>query len=146
MALGSAAVLTLAACSSPAEEPPGEKTGAEQSAPEQEAEIATDTPAGERSQWIVDVLNADEDTTVEEWEPLLHEDFVAEVPADELVDLINTNLRPAKPFAVSAYQGTDTQAVTTLENPLTDPMDVQLAIDEEGQIIGLFFGPSAGDT
>jgi len=101
------------------------------------------TPVGERVTWIIDRLEADADTTAGEWSRVLHEDFLAQVPAEQVAELVNRQLRPAAPFTVTAYQGTETQAVATLAGALGDPFDLSITIDAANRITGLVFGPVA---
>lgn len=139
------AALSLASCSisGSTEETPDDASNAGQDTSSAEAvDIPGDTPAGEVSQRIVEILNAEEDTTVEDWEDSLHSSFTDEVSVDELVDLFNQNLRPAQPFTITQYDGGDRQAVTTLTSPVSAPMDMTVSVDAEGMIIGLFFGES----
>lgn len=137
----------LASCSSsdsPAEAP-DESATVSQETPEQAVDIPQDTPAGEESQRIVDILNAAEDTTVDDWGNSLHASFTEEVSVDELVDLFNQNLRPAQPFTVTDYDGGDRQAVTTLASDVSDPLDMTVSVDTDGLITGLYFTPSDTD-
>lgn len=143
--LGFTAACSLAACSSSSEpaETPDDSANATASAPAADsADIDTATPAGEEAQRIVNILNAEEDTTVEDWEDRLHSSFTDEVSAEELVELTNQNIRPAQPFTVTDYQGGDRQSVTTLASPVSEPLDMTVSVDTDGQIIGLFFGES----
>lgn len=138
--------VALSACSSTdtTEEPSTDTVSSTQeSAAVDPVEIPGDTPAGEESQRLLDMLNAEEDATVADWEGKLHPSFTAEVPTEDVVALFNENLRPAQPFTVSNYEGGDRQAVTTLTSPVSDPMDMTVVLDAEGLITGLHFGPSA---
>lgn len=153
-ALGLSLAVTLSACSSDTsdESPTTESAettagsdGTEEGAAAEPVEIPTDTPAGEESQRILDLLNAEDDTTVDDWDGRLHSSFTAEVSTEELVDLFNQNLRPAQPFTATGYEGGDRQAVTTLTSPVSAPMDMTVTLDAEGLISGLFFGESASD-
>lgn len=144
-ALVAGTAMMLSACSSTdtPEETPNDSLNTSQDAPvEESVEIPGDTAVGEESQTIVDMLNADEDTTVDVWEDKLHPSFTAEVPAEDMVEIFNQNLRPAKPFTVTNYEGGDRQAVTTLTSPVSDPLDMTVVVDTEGLITGLFFGES----
>ena len=144
-ALVAGTAMMLSACSSTdtPEETPNDSLNTSQESPAEESvEIPGDTAVGEESQTIVDMLNADEDTTVDVWEDKLHPSFTAEVPAEDMVEIFNQNLRPAKPFTVTNYEGGDRQAVTTLTSPVSDPLDMTVVVDTEGLITGLFFGES----
>lgn len=139
-----AASLTVTGCSNADESTTSsdEPQSAPQPSATEAVDIATDTPAGEESQRIVDLLNAEEDTTAEDWEASLHPSFTEDVSVEELVELFNQNLRPAQPFTVTNYEGGDRQAVTTLTSPVSDPLDMTVTLDTDVLITGLFFGPS----
>ena len=132
--LASAGALIPAGCSSSGDSQPAEAV-----------EIDSATPAGEKARWIVGILNADDDTTVAQWESELHDTFLAEVSAEDLVDLLNTNIRPAAPYTVTAFDSSGAQSVTTLESDVVDPMDMSVSLDDAGQIVGLWFGPTSAD-
>lgn len=146
-ALAASAAIALVSCSS--SEAPSEASNepsVAQEAPTAEAvQIPEDTVVGQESQRIVEVLNAEADTTAADWEGTLHSSFTAEVSVDELVDLFNQNLRPAQPFTVTGYEGGDRQAVTTLTSPVSAPMEMTVALDTDGLTTGLFFGESTSD-
>lgn len=153
-ALGLSLAVTLSGCSaeSPDEAPDTETAEAttaspapDENAATEPVEIPTDTPAGEESQRILDLLNAEDDTTADDWDDRLHSSFTAEVSTEELVDLFNQNIRPAQPFTATGYEGGDRQAVTTLTSPVSAPMDMTVTLDAEGLISGLFFGESASE-
>ncbi len=101
------------------------------------------TPVGEVATWVFDQLQGDDDVETAEWEERLHETFLAEVPASELTALLNEQIRPARPFTLTHYQGSETNAVLTLDASIGDPIDLSISIDETGEIMGLFFAPAA---
>ena len=135
--------LGLAGCAS------DEASEASSDTTQESTEVSVDIPgdplAGKRSQHIVELLNADEDTTAADIEEHLHSSFTAEVSVDELVELFNQNLRPAQPFTVEDYQGGDREAVSVLSSPVSDPLDMTVTVDTEGLITGLLFTPSESD-
>lgn len=137
----------LAACSSsePSADAPDQSANVSQEAPGEAVDILQDTLAGEQSQRLLDLLNAEDDTTAEDLEEHLHATFTDEVSVEELVDLFNENLRPAQPFTPTDYEGGDREAVTTLTSEVSDPLDMSLSVDPDGLITGLFFGPSDSD-
>ena len=139
-----AASLTVTGCSNADDSTTSsdETQSTPQEAATEVVDIATETPAGEESQRIVDLLNAEEDTTAEDREATLHPSFTEEVSVAELVELFNQNLRPAQPFTVTNYDGGDRQAVTTLTSPISDPIEMTVSVDTDSLITGLFFGPS----
>lgn len=103
------------------------------------------TPVGERVSWILDALNAEADTSAAEWESALHPDFVAEVPASDVADLLNTQVRPARPLRVTDYRGSDREAVATVAGTVGDPFDMTVAIDEQGLVTAFVLAPTAAD-
>lgn len=127
--------LALSACAAPGSSPSSTAT----------AVTIPDTPVGKKTQWILDVLNAGEDTTAAEWEDELHESFLEQVSADEVADLLNRQVRPAKPLIPTAYRGSELEAVTTIAGTLGDPFDLNLVIDEDGLITGLLLSPAASE-
>lgn len=136
--------LTMTGCSDANESaaPSETATAAQDDAATEIVDIDIETAAGEESQRIVDLLNAEEDTTPADWEERLHASFTEEVSVEELVDLFNQNLRPAQPFSVTNYEGGDRQAITTLTSPISDPIEMTVSLDTDSLITGLFFGPS----
>lgn len=87
-------------------------------------------------------MESEQDSTAGEWESELDEAFLDQVSAEEVVGLINTNLRPACPFQVTAHRGEDQQSVTTLQGKLGDTFSLTLSIDGADKITGLIFGPA----
>jgi hypothetical protein len=100
LALGVVSTLALSGCTQAAEEIP---VVSETPADETSVEIPG-TPVGQVAQKMVDVMNADDDTTAADWEGQLHDSFTAQVSIDDFVDLLNTNIRPAQPFVPTAYE------------------------------------------
>lgn len=142
--LAAVSTLTLSGCSEGATEAPiASETPAGETP---EAVEIPGTPAGQVAQQMVDVMNAEEDTTAADWEGKLHESFTAQVPIDDFVGLLNVNIRPAQPFVPTAYEGADRQSVTTLDASIGDPLDLTIALDQEGLIIGLTFTPAAPES
>lgn len=90
---------------------------------ETETEIP-DTPAGQTAEWVLGVLDAEADTTAEEWDGRMHASFTAEVSAEDLTELMNIQIRLAGPFTVTDYEGADRQAVATLEPTVGQPLDI----------------------
>lgn len=116
-------------------------SGSAEDLAEETSDAFEDTPAGTQSHRIVELLNSEEDTDQGDWEDYLHPDFTEEVSAADLVTLVNANLRPAKPWEVSEYEGTDHQAVTTLVSEVAGELDMTVVVDDSEQITGLWFAP-----
>lgn len=141
--LAASAALAFVSCaSSDAPTDESDDAAAQEAPAVQPIDIPEDTAAGQESTRILEILNAEQDTTAEDWEEHLHPSFTAEVSVEELVDLFNQNLRPAQPFTATDYDGGEGQAVTTLNSPVSDPIDMTVALDADGLITGLFFGES----
>ncbi len=93
--------------------------------------------------WILDVFEAEADTNPGEWARVLDENFQKQVPAEQVAEMTNRQIRPAAPFTVTAYNGTETEARATLAGALGDPFDLTLAIDSAGRITTMLLGPVA---
>ncbi len=102
-----------------------------------------DTPVGQTVTWILEEFNGERDTTPATWEPRLHPTFINEVTADEVADLINQNVRPAKPIIPTAYEGAERDAVVTMAGEVGDPFDLTVSIDDAGLITTLWLGPAS---
>lgn len=129
-----AAVAALTACTSARPAPPASPTAS--------VDIPA-TPVGERMTWIIDVFEAEADTTAGEWARVLDENFQKQVPAEQVAEMVNRQTRPAAPFTVTAYTGTETQARATLDGSAGDPFDLTLAIDSAGRVTTMLLGPVA---
>ncbi|MEW1707155.1 serine hydrolase [Microbacterium sp. NPDC089190] len=101
------------------------------------------TPVGERLTWVLDLFEAENDTTAGEWARVLDENFQKQVPAEQVAEMVNRQIRPAAPFTVTAYTGTETQARATVAGALGDPFDLILAIDSAGRITTMLLSPVA---
>lgn len=102
-----------------------------------------DSPVGETAQWVLGILNADGQSTPQHWEGRLSDEFVAAVSVDELVEIVNDQIRPARPFTPTAYQGTDRIAVVTVTAERGEPFDLSLVVDADDRISEMLFGPTA---
>ncbi|WP_394685896.1 Cpe/LpqF family protein, partial [uncultured Microbacterium sp.] len=91
------AVAALAACASAKPAPSG--------SPAASVDIPA-TGVGERMAWIIDVFEAEDDTTPGAWARVLDENFQKQVPAEQVAEMVNRQIRPAAPFTVTAYTGT----------------------------------------
>ncbi|MEV7693483.1 Cpe/LpqF family protein [Microbacterium sp. NPDC089189] len=134
LAVAAVAVIAVMTACSPVAEPAPASAG---------ADLIADTPVGEKTQWILEVLEAEDDTTAAVWEPELHESFLAQVSAEDVAQLLNVQIRPAAPFTVTAYTGDDVTGVTTLAGSVGEPLDMTVTIDENDQIVGFFLAPAA---
>lgn len=133
-ATAAALVLALAACT------PAETDTAEPSA------TAVEIPAtavGEQAQWALDEINASEVSDVSVYEERFDEVVFEQVPVDDL-RAVMSDLQGVQPWTATSYEGTETQAVVTVESAaVTYDMSVSVAAD--GRMDGLFFGEPAPD-
>lgn len=107
----------------------------------QAAEIP-DTELGNTAQWIIDQLNGDEDITAEDWDAALSEEMKDEVPAEDLAEMLTTQFQPAAPWTPTSYEEAgDSGVVVNLTPSITEPLQMQLSLDDEGLINMLLFTP-----
>ncbi|MHA7861799.1 serine hydrolase [Tessaracoccus sp. Y36] len=146
LALAAVVALALSACSGATEPPAPEPTtaSAEASAtasptPEAVPVELPDTPVGEAAQWVLDLLAADAGPTAEEAEERLGDQFLGQVPADQ-VGQVFAQLREEGPFTLVGWDGTDTQGTAELDSPAT-PVLMMIAL-KDGKIDGLMFVPN----
>ena len=113
-----AIALTLAGCAGTTTAPSSSPSPTASAS--QAAVVIPATPAGATTRWVLDLMNAEADTTAADWEGRLTAEFLAEVPAEEIAKLINTSIRPAKPLEATAYEGDERTAVTTIVGQIGD--------------------------
>ncbi|MCS5722707.1 serine hydrolase [Herbiconiux sp. CPCC 203407] len=147
-ALVAALTLTGAAisgCTTPAPGPAASSTAA----PAAEAATLPDTVLGEHAAWILEAMNGD-------LEPIDIDAGIAErFDAAMLEQLSVAELRqvieqlqlqgPWRIDAVDVAPDAGTQAVITIRPAEGDALDMQIAVDGEDLVAGLFFAPSAAD-
>lgn len=138
LALLASAALAVTACT-----PAAGTSDAATPTPSSAAVEIADTAVGAKTSWIIDVLGAEEDTTAAEWEPHLDTTFTAEVSAAEVAELLNTQIRPAAPFTVTAYRGDERSAVTTLKGTIGEAFDMTVAINDEDKIVAFLLAPAS---
>ena len=129
-----ALALLVAGCAAPAPAPTPTATAA--------VEIP-DTPVGEVVAWALEEMNAEEESDPADWAPRLDESFTAQVSADDVAEIINRQIRPARPLVATAYEGDDSTAVATVAGELGDPFDLTVAINAEGLITTFVLAPTA---
>lgn len=111
------------------------------SAPTTEPVEVPATPAGEAARWILAEMNGERDTDPARWESRLHPDVLAQVSADEVAELINRQIRPARPLVPTGYRGSERDAVVTVAGQLGDPFEITLSLDDAGLMTGLLLTP-----
>ena len=135
-----AIALTLAGCAGTTTAPSSSPSPTASAS--QAAVVIPATPAGATTRWVLDLMNAEADTTAADWEGRLTAEFLAEVPAEEIAKLINTSIRPAKPLEATAYEGDERTAVTTIVGQIGEPFNLSISVTEDDKIEGLFMGPA----
>lgn len=136
--------LALAGCTPTAEEPDSDPV-AESTETSAETAPATipDTQIGDTMQWAIDMLNSSEDPTVAEIEAKFSDQFLKAVPVEEFLAQTNTAIRPAGPFELSAYEEADElSAVATLEGEVSGAVQLQVGLNEQGEIAVMLVSPA----
>ncbi|WP_150462085.1 serine hydrolase [Nesterenkonia ebinurensis] len=156
-ALTSATALTLAlsACGTGEEDETAEPDNGTVQSPQETDETETadddapsadpaelpDTPAGQTAEYVLEVINAEEDSTAQDWQDRLSESFRAELDEASVAEFINEQLRPAAPWTATGHQGTETLSSTRIEGA-GGALDLQLEVDAEEQLTQLVFLPA----
>lgn len=156
-ALTSAAALSLilAACTAQDQEGAGEpESGTEDTSTEVEGPVKTgdaaaepeaaelpDTPAGETAEYVLEVINADQNSTAEDWQGRLSGSFRAQLDESELAEFINQQLRPGSPWTATGHQGTETFSSTRIEGAQS-ALDLQLEVNAAQELVQLVFLPA----
>lgn len=123
-----ALVLAITGCSGPGEAERGEAT-------------IPGTALGDETRRILELLNADDDTVPADWEGRLADSFTAQVSADDVAEIVNGAIRPARPFTATAYREDAGASTTVLAGRVGDPLELRLALDDAGRIVALRFAP-----
>jgi beta-lactamase class A len=134
-ALATATALLLSACGSGSGPAPAD-TATAVSIP--------GTVVGEHVSWTVDALNGEVEVTAADVEERLNADMLDAVSGEQLVDILD-QLGAGKPWVPTAYEGTDTQAMATIESEAQGSLDVQASVDGEGLLSGLLFTPTPAE-
>lgn len=117
-----------------------EVESAESELPAVEAVEIPGTPVGERTQWIIDLLNGEDDIAAEDFDGVFAQVFLDAVETDDVLALLNSNLRTARPYSVIRYEGTELQAVTTVQGAQGEPFSITLSLSADHLIDGFFIG------
>lgn len=98
------------------------------------------TPVGSEVAWVLESLAADAGPTAAEAEVRFSNDFLAQVPADQISGTLD-QLRPIAPFAVDGYDATETGAEVSLV--AADESQWRMVIDlaDDGKIAVLAIQP-----
>lgn len=116
-------------------------TETSQQEPEQSAAESMNIPAtavGDITEHVVDTLNAEQDSTADDWEGLLNESFREELDEQELAEVINQSLRPGSPWTATDYEGNETGSTTLIESA-GEELELHIEIDRDERITLLLF-------
>lgn len=142
-AMVGAVTLLLGACGTDTESEPAETTSVTDEAT-QPAEFS-DTTVGQRMAWVAEQFNSSESLDVGEWESTLSQEFQDELPAADLVADIERSIQPAAPFEVTNFAETGQTATADFTGSIGEPFTVEITVDDDGVILGLFLRPITPD-
>ncbi|MCL3860944.1 serine hydrolase [Actinotalea sp. K2] len=94
--------------------------------------------AGRQAAWVIEQLEADSGSPVPEAAERFADLFLEEIPADQLPAVLD-QVRALGPWVPTAVTGDASSLEVLLEGPASSLL-MQLAVDEDERIIGLFFG------
>ncbi|CAD6007787.1 serine hydrolase [Agreia sp. COWG] len=101
------------------------------------------TPVGERAQWVVDVLNGDDELATTDIEAAISPVMLEQVPAEQMLAVFN-QMRDARPWTPTELTESPSGLVVQLHS--TDaPLQMQISVDEQTLINGLLFEQPPAD-
>lgn len=92
-------------------------------------------------QWVLNLLNQQADLTEADLDGAFDASFTEAVPLDQVVQLLNLQIRPAQPIVVTSYEGSETQAVAEVSGSVGEPFAIQLSVTGEALIDGFALTP-----
>lgn len=99
-----------------------------------------DTDAGRQTAWVLEQLEADPGTPVPEAEERFTQEFRDQLSAEQLVSVFD-QLRALRPWTVTGVESGPTSLVAQISGG--EELELQLAVDDDGVIAGLFFAEAA---
>lgn len=103
-----------------------------------------DSELGQNAEWVLEQLNGDADTIAADWKGKLAPTLVAEMTPQDLVDIINSEIRPRGPFTPTDFSAGEGNAQTELLAADGKHIRFALMIDPaEGLISGIHFTPTS---
>ncbi|GFZ76300.1 serine hydrolase [Nesterenkonia alkaliphila] len=145
--------LLLSACAGQDQEESGEPETVETSAEDPDEEAAEDaaeepvpaelpdTAAGQTAEYVLEVINAEQDSTAEDWQGRLSDSFRQELDEADVAEFINQQLRPGSPWTATGHQGSETLSSTRIEGA-QGALDLQLEVNSEQELLQLLFLPA----
>ncbi|MDR4534704.1 serine hydrolase [Glutamicibacter sp. PS] len=135
--------LSLAGCTSQGTDPATESPAASSPAASHPTPVAIpQTPAGTKAEKILDILNAPEESTENDWNEELAKSFTDAVSVQQVVELTNRQLRGAGPYTVVGYEGAERTASLRLAGQTPPDLMMHLNLDNAGKVSGLRFVPA----
>ncbi|MBO1751360.1 serine hydrolase [Actinotalea sp. BY-33] len=101
-----------------------------------------DHAAGRAAAWVMSLLDDEPGAPLPEAEERFAPEFLEELPVEALAEVID-QLRTFGPWTVTAVEGTESELVARIEG--VQSFDLQLSLDEDELIQGLFFATPAPD-
>lgn len=98
-----------------------------------------ETSSGQAAREVLEILNAEEDSTAADWEDRLADPFLEQVSPEELAEILNAQFRPVRPWTAVDHEDAEDSSVTLLEASEGQELQMQLALDEDGLIETLLF-------
>lgn len=105
------------------------------------SEELPDTAAGAAAEEILAVLNAETPNTAELWDDLLAEEFLADVPAQQMVELVETGFLPTAPWSIYEVDGgaEDRQLVAEIRDDVGTALQMHVGLTDEELVETLLF-------
>ena len=98
----------------------------------------SDSPVGKRTQWALDLINWDEEIIAYDLKGALDEGMLEAITLDELAETLNA-IRANGPWTATDYSESGANATAILESEAADPLQLKLAVDDDGLIAGMLF-------
>jgi beta-lactamase class A len=138
LALAVAAVTVLAtACSASPADPAEDAPGAE-------PVVLPGSPVGQQAQWLLDTVDSDEAVPVQETGERLAQVMLDAASAEEISGVLE-QVREGRPWTPTAHEEQGGQSVTTIASDDAGTFEMQVSVDADGLIEGLFFGEPEPD-
>lgn len=134
--------LLLAGCTTSDEDAPAEPT-ASAPAEAEAAPVAVELPAGplgDHARWIVGQVSTDPLDDAETAAARFSQEMLDQVGADEILVGLES-LRATGPWTPVAFDGSEAEAVMTIEDTTGTFLDVQLVVGADGLLAGLLLTP-----
>jgi beta-lactamase class A len=100
--------------------------------------VLPDSLVGAQAQWVLDAVGSDDPVPVQETGERLAQVMLDAASAEEIAAVLE-DLRVDRPWTPTAHEEQGPQSRTTIASATAGPYDMQVAVDGEGRIAGLFF-------